>query len=108
MKIAVVGAGYVGLANAVLLAKHNQVYIVDILADKVNKINSKLVVVVKVEIINNSLNHNNKVIQVVEVHKNKKNNHKNRIVVNLGKIHKKKMNQNKMLDMIHMNYGSRQ
>jgi len=39
MKIVVVGTGYVGLANAVLLAQHNQVVAVDIDADKVAQLN---------------------------------------------------------------------
>lgn len=40
MNITVAGAGYVGLANAVLLAKNNPVTIVDIDAGKVSKINN--------------------------------------------------------------------
>ncbi|MFE7060779.1 nucleotide sugar dehydrogenase [Sutcliffiella sp. NPDC057660] len=39
MKIAVAGAGYVGLANAVLLAQHHEVVILDIVQDKVDLIN---------------------------------------------------------------------
>ena len=39
MKIAVVGAGYVGLANAVLLAGHNEVVVLDINAERVAMIN---------------------------------------------------------------------
>ena len=39
MKIAIAGAGYVGLSNAVLLAQHNQVMIVDIIEEKINLIN---------------------------------------------------------------------
>lgn len=39
-KIAVAGTGYVGLANAVLLAQHNEVVAVDILSEKVEKINN--------------------------------------------------------------------
>ena len=42
MKIAIAGTGYVGLSNAVLLAQNNTVYAVDILKDKVDKINSKI------------------------------------------------------------------
>lgn len=41
MKIVVVGTGYVGLANAVLLAQHNRVVAVDIDAEKVNQLNNK-------------------------------------------------------------------
>jgi UDPglucose 6-dehydrogenase len=42
MKIAVVGTGYVGLSNAVLLAQHNEVAAVDIVSDKVDLINAGL------------------------------------------------------------------
>ena len=41
MKIAVIGMGYVGLANAVLLAKHNEVVVVDIIQRKVDLLNNK-------------------------------------------------------------------
>lgn len=41
MKIAVAGIGYVGLSNAVLLAQHNDVTAVDILPEKVKKINAR-------------------------------------------------------------------
>ncbi len=41
MKIAVVGTGYVGLSNAVLLAQHSEVWAVDIVEEKVNMINNK-------------------------------------------------------------------
>ncbi len=39
MKIAVAGTGYVGLSNAVLLAQHNEVIAVDVIAEKVDMIN---------------------------------------------------------------------
>ncbi len=42
MKIAVAGTGYVGLSLAVLLAQHNEVVAVDILPEKVEKINQKI------------------------------------------------------------------
>lgn len=42
MKIAVAGTGYVGLSLAVLLAQHNEVVAVDIVPEKVEKINKKI------------------------------------------------------------------
>jgi len=41
MKIAVAGTGYVGLSIATLLAQHHQVTAVDVIAEKVDKINKK-------------------------------------------------------------------
>ena len=41
MKITVAGAGYVGLSNAVLLAQHNEVTVLDIIQEKVDMINNK-------------------------------------------------------------------
>ena len=41
-KIAVAGTGYVGLSLAVLLAQHNEVTAVDIIEEKVNKINNRI------------------------------------------------------------------
>ena len=41
MKIAVAGTGYVGLSNAVLLAQHNEVIAVDVVAAKVDLLNDK-------------------------------------------------------------------
>lgn len=42
MKIAVVGTGYVGISMAVLLSQQNEVNAVDIVAEKVEKINNKI------------------------------------------------------------------
>lgn len=50
MKITVAGTGYVGLSNAVLLAQHNQVLAIDILPEKIEKINNKLSTVADVEL----------------------------------------------------------
>ena len=42
LNIAIAGTGYVGLSIATLLAQHNQVTAIDIIEDKVNKINNKI------------------------------------------------------------------
>ena len=42
MKIAIAGTGYVGLSIATLLAQHNEVVAVDIIAEKVEKINNRI------------------------------------------------------------------
>ncbi len=41
MKICVVGAGYVGLANALMLCKNNNIMILDVDANKINQINQR-------------------------------------------------------------------
>lgn len=52
MKITVVGLGYVGLSNAVLLAQHNQVVGVDINQDRVDAVNAKTSPIVDAELSN--------------------------------------------------------
>ena len=42
MKIAVAGTGYVGMSMATLLAQHNEVVAVDVIPDKVEKINNRI------------------------------------------------------------------
>jgi UDPglucose 6-dehydrogenase len=41
MKIAIARTGYVGLSNAVLLAQHNTVIALDLVAEKVGMLNNR-------------------------------------------------------------------
>ncbi|MBY7733082.1 nucleotide sugar dehydrogenase [Vibrio splendidus] len=50
MKIAIVGSGYVGLSNAMLLSQHHDVIAVDIIEEKVKLLNDKLSPIADAEI----------------------------------------------------------
>ena len=58
MKIAVAGAGYVGMSNSVLLAQNNEVVVFDTDASKIEKLNNNISPIIDTEIENFLLNKN--------------------------------------------------
>ena len=55
MKIAVVGLGYVGLSNAILLSQNHKVVVLDVISEKVEQLNTKTSPIVDSEIDNDHL-----------------------------------------------------
>ena len=66
MKITVAGTGYVGLSLAILLAQHNEVVALDIIPEKVEKINNKISPIQDGEIEDYLKHHNLNLIATVD------------------------------------------
>lgn len=69
MKIAVAGTGYVGLSLATLLAQHNEVVAVDIIPEKVEKINNKISPIQDTEIEEYLANHQLNLVATLDAEK---------------------------------------
>ena len=69
IKIAIAGTGYVGLANAILLAQHNEVVAVDIIQEKVDMINDKVSPIIDSEIQDYLTNKDLNLIATTDVYK---------------------------------------
>lgn len=67
MKIVVAGTGYVGLSLSVLLAQHNEVIAVDIIEEKVEKINNRVSPIADNEIEDYLANHKLKLLATTDV-----------------------------------------
>lgn len=67
MKIAIAGTGYVGLSLSVLLAQHNEVIAVDIIEEKVEKINNKISPIADDEIEDYLTNHKLNLLATTDV-----------------------------------------
>ena len=68
MKIAVAGTGYVGLSLATLLAQHNEVIAIDIISEKVEKINKRISPIQDDEIEEYLTHHSLNLIATVDPH----------------------------------------
>lgn len=69
MKIAIVGIGYVGLANVILLAQYNEVVAVDIIQEKVDMINNKISPIVDKDIQDYLINKKLNLVATTDIYK---------------------------------------